>query len=490
MPVLALHPGDLHLRAAWLGALDAPYTVEDAQDPARFVTPSVIALDAGGALLGHPALMAGVVPRAERVMWRYRRAALGRRSVVARDLSDRGLTSDAVVALALRRLGWEAGAYASEVPQLAVVLPNELPAAARAGFVALATECVGRPVAAIDEDDALFATLDELPPGAWLVASCDDDALRLRVVAHGDVRFAPVSPFELEEAGLAHLRARWLSRWQDDAATLVPGATAFGEGDSYEFERIWQETWECLDEHGRDTAGPWPLVRQSTVLPQLAHLPALRGEVQALAAQGATRAASLAAQVAANGASLQGVVVVGPPLLGDALAAALVTPLALPAGRCRCVRPDAYARGAAALAAQGAGWTPPVLERTPHRLCVLGLDEAGRAVARPLLESEEPLPASVAFTLVADRDAQRQIVVTLTDGADVPQIAHRFVFGPLPGQGMQRVTVNVEWGQDGSLAVAAADRDTGVAIACADRSELAGDVALAGAAHLRPLFAG
>src|SRR3569623_2898117 len=104
MSVLALHAGDLHVRAAHMGRLDAPAAVEDAAEPARVVTPSIASLDVGGALLGYPALMAGAIPRQDRAAWRYRRAALHDRSVVAVDTRQRGLTSEAFLALASARL--------------------------------------------------------------------------------------------------------------------------------------------------------------------------------------------------------------------------------------------------------------------------------------------------------------------------------------------------------------------------------------------------
>jgi hypothetical protein len=489
MGVLAVHPGDLHLRAAYLGPLNAPHAMEDGYDPAKLVTPSVIALDAGGALLGHAALMAGVIPRAERVLWRYRRAALGRREVVAHDLAQRGLTSDAFVSVALRRLAWEAAAFATAHPQLAVVVPGDLPAAARARLVALAAACTAADVAAIDEDDALFATLPGADDGAWLIASWDDDALRLRVAMRGDVRFEPVFPIEIEEAGLLRLRARWLGRWQADAAALAPGAAAFGDGESYEFERIWQDIWECLDEQ-RAAAGPWPLVRQSALLPLGLHLPAVREALHAHAAVAAEQLAGLRATLATRAEAVRGVVVVGSPALRDALAAPIAARLQLTSAQMVHRGADAYARGAALLAGAGAGRSTLQIDRAPHGLSVLGLGDDGRPVMRPLLEAGTALPASVAFTLVADRDAQRDIMVTLTGGDAPSASAQRFIFGPLAGNGMQRVTVSVEWSSDGTLAVSAADRETGTPIPCADCSELAGEVALAGPAHLRPLFGG
>src|SRR4051812_868480 len=127
MAVLAIHPGDLHLRAAYMGPVDAPAAVEDASEPARFVTPSFAALDVGGALLGYPALMACSVGRGDRVAWRYHRSGLADRAVVARDRDDAGLTSEAFLALSAGRLLADARGYSSASPDVAIVVPDETP---------------------------------------------------------------------------------------------------------------------------------------------------------------------------------------------------------------------------------------------------------------------------------------------------------------------------------------------------------------------------
>jgi hypothetical protein len=132
MAVLAIHPGDLHLRAAFMGPLDAPAAVEDAVEPARFVTPSVASLDVGGPLVGYPALVAGATARPERVVWRYHRTSLADRAIVARDRDDAGLTSEAFLTLAASRLVADARGYTSAAPRLpSLCRRSSTPACAR-----------------------------------------------------------------------------------------------------------------------------------------------------------------------------------------------------------------------------------------------------------------------------------------------------------------------------------------------------------------------
>jgi len=486
MNVLALHAGDLYLRAAYLGPRDAPHVVEDAVDTSRFQTPSVVALDAGGALLGFPALMTDAVPSPERVLWRYRREALASGDVVAHDLGQRALTSDAFVAFALRRLAWEATAYAASAPALALTVPGDLAADTVARVTRLAEACTGQTVSVVPEDDALLAALPDLAPGPWLVASFDDDALRLRV-AGGDAA-ARIAPEVHAACGLAALRQRWLERWNADAAALVAGAAAFGAGEGFEFERLWQEVWEALT-HGAEGSAPatQPLVRQSTLLPLVPHLPALRGDVAALAGAGADAIDAFARGPAAA-APIAGALIVAEPAVGHAVAALLPGRLALPAASCRVASPDRYARGAALCAAAGRVAANRDLDVAPYQLCVLGLGDDGRPASRPLLQPGSALPAATTFTVVANPEVQRHVTLTLVRGGDeAAGRGHRFEFGPLTGQGVQRVNVSVEWRRDGGIEVTAADRESGAAIPCLDRSELVGGVALAGPRHLQLL---
>jgi hypothetical protein len=480
--VLAIRPGDLHVRAAYLGPLDAPAGVEDTVEPTRFVTPSVITLDVGGPLFGYPALMSTAGSRAERVVWRYRRRALLDRAVVARDGHDRGLTSETFLAYAAGRLAWEAQAYAGITPDVALVVPDDLDAAARARLAA--TSGMQRPAFVIGEDAALLAAVGAGDDGTWLIASGDDDALRLSLVRRAGGEPSRLASEAIAEAGLGALRERWLAEWDAQAAALVPGARAFG-GDSYEFERVWQELWELLDAEPADSSRSlaWPLQRRSAVLTVCANAAVLLQDVEAMGRAAVGRLATLRA--AAGGTTPDALVVVGSPAVRRVLMAALSSELRVATDRCHAVSPDAYARGGALLAARGEGQAILEASVAPYALGVIGVADNGVTMERPLIEAGQALPATARFTVVADRDAHKELVVTLTRAGANGDTGHRFAFGPLVGGGMQRIGITIEWRRDGSIEARAADRETALPLDCVDQHEIAGGVPLAAARHLR-----
>jgi len=484
MTFLAIHAGDLHLRAAFMGALDAPAAVEDTAETTRLVTPSFALVDAGGPLLGYPALMACASPRDERVVLRYRRAALAPRTVVARDSRERGLTAETFLALAAGRLVGDARGYTSTAPELVIVVPGALDAGVQRRVARSVAAAADRPVRIVAEDAALFAHAG-VEAGTWLVASVDDDALRLRIVERAGGRDDVRAEAELPDAGVGALRAGWLARWNAEANTLVPGARAFDDGNSYEFERLWQDLWDVLDGDPPDPARTlsWPLVRQSTVITLCLHPVTLLGDVAQAVAAAAARAATLCEHAGAR--TLDGAVIVASPAWRRALGPALAARLGLDAARCRAFGPDAYPRGAALLAQRGVAAPAADLQAAPHALGVVGLGENGSPTVRPLIESGQALPATARFTIVADRDAQKQVAVTLTRPDAGGTEGYRFEFGPLVGNGMQRIGVAVEWRANGTLDARAVDRESGVPIPCRDCVELVADVPLAGAQHLR-----
>jgi hypothetical protein len=212
------------------------------------------------------------------------------------------------------------------------------------------------------------------------------------------------------------------------------------------------------------------------------HAATLFDDVAQAAALAVARAASLCQE--AGVPSLDGFVVVASPAWRRSLVPAVAARLRLDAARGRALGPDAYPRGAALLAQRGETGLAGDLASAPHALGVVGLGEDGSPTVRPLIQSGQALPATARFTIVADRDAQKHVSVTLVRPDD-PREGHRFEFGPLAGNGMQRIGVAVEWRADGTLEARAVDRESGVPIACRDCAELVADVPLAGAQHLR-----
>lgn len=486
MSVLAIHLGDIHLRAAYLDRINAPTAIEDDSETQSFVTPSLVTIDRGGALLGNPALMVAAEAPASTVRWRYRRAALASRSIVATDGKGLGLTSEAFAALALRRLAYEARAWTSDQPQLAVVTPSDLAPDCRLRLSALAAAAAGQPVSLVDEDRALRAALGLASQARLLVISIDDDATRVRLSAEA----GPAAESSHAELGLAALRQAWLAQWNADCASLLGGASCFGDGDTPDFERVWQDMWEVLNADPRfKTPVPvWPLIRQSTLLPLTAPREALRAVIQKHAQAIATvveRPGTAKGQGSAPDLTL---VVVGERALAQALAEILARRWDLPAGRWRTCPSVVYAAGATRLLAGSTDLPAPRLDAASATLGVLGMarDEANLSF-RALINAGTPLPASATFSVMANRDTQKRLALSLARQAPdqaQPVVSQRFEFGPLLGQGMQKLKISIQWGTDGRVEASATDAESGRPVPCCAWHDIVNGTTLLGAQHL------
>ena len=486
MSVLAIQIGDIHLRSAYLDRINAPTAIEDDSETQSFVTPSLVTIDRGGALLGNPALMVAAEAPAATVRWRYRRAALLSRSVVATDDKGLGLTSEAFAAFALRRLAYEAHAWTSDRPQLAIVTPAELAADACLRLSSLAASATGQAVALVDEDRALRAALRIGAKTRLMVVSIDDDATRVRLGSEG----GPLLERNHAELGLGALRLSWLERWNADCASLLGGADCFGDGDTPDFERVWQDTWEVLNADPRfKTPIPiWPLVRQSQLLPLTGPRESLRAAVQGHAqaiADAIERPAEAGRSSAAGDFML---VVVGEPALGRALADLLARRWDLPAHCWRTCHSGIYAAGATRLLAASPGLPAPRLDSAPATLGVLGMarDEANLSF-RALISAGTALPATATFSVMANRDTQKRLALSLArQSADQaqPVISQRFEFGPLLGQGMQKLKITIQWANDGRVTASATDAESGHGVPCCAWHDIVNGTTLLGAQHL------
>ncbi|HET7402707.1 MAG TPA: hypothetical protein VFJ62_13015, partial [Usitatibacter sp.] len=445
----------------------------------RAETPSVIALDAAGALHGHAALQAAASGRDGCTPWRFRRAALERDEVVGRDAAGRGLTSSAFLACAARKALWDARVWHNgQQAALALAVPSNLPAVPAARLRLAISRAVEGPVVLVKEDLAL-AQACGLRDGVHLVASLDDDALRVRLVRVGDA-------FELlhEEvdaaSGWIAMRQRGAAEWQEDLHALAPGSVAFGDGEAADFERVWQESWEALEAGDPRESLSWPLLRRSRLHTILATPAALAHQMQPACEALQTLATATLAGSRVTPASVVVVASAGKGMLRAALER--VPELAgLPR---RFWSRDTYARGAAECVRRD-GAFPHTLSVAPHALGVVGLEEGG-ARLRTLFEKGTPLPATAQLGVGVNRDVQRCLAITLGEGCEgAPERRHEF--GPLAGTGVQRITITVQWRTDGSIAVQAADRDDGTALAQAGDFEMRDGLALLDARHVAEL---
>jgi hypothetical protein len=273
-------------------------------------------------------------------------------------------------------------------------------------------------------------------------------------------------------AGWSALRERWLAEWREDLHALAPGSEAFGEGEAPDFERVWQESWESLDEPGARESLSWPLLRRSRLHALLATPAALAHHLQ----RSVEGLHALATEALAQTRVVPASVVVVASAGGEALRGALARIPALAGLPQRCVGRDVYARGAAEVVRR-TGAAAESLATAPHALGVVGLEEGG-ARLRTLFAQGVALPATAQFGVAVNRDAQQRLAITLGEGRDgAPERRHEF--GPLAGSGVQRITVTVQWRADGSIAVDAADRDDGTPIPAAGAFEMrAGNVIL------------
>lgn len=488
--VLAVHLGDLHLRAAFLDRLNAPTRIEDKSETQSFITPSLATVDPGGILLGYPALMAASGNRSTPVRWRYRRASLARCEVLAQDDQGRGLTSAAFAALTARRLGAESCAWSSPPPDLVLVVPDTLTADERLRLATLANEVAEHPVGILGEDQALLFGLGLTQTDSpLLLISVDDDATRLRLLKQGDNFPTEQS---LPALGLRALRTAWLERWNSEAEALLPGSQAFGDGESFEFEKIWQDIWQCLetDPRFKPKMPTWPLLRQSSLLPLSVSRTAIKAEVEAFWNNLAPIAERFLAETANAGGTLAAVVLVAPAAVSRTALTALAERLSIPQERCRAVTADAYASGAARMYASGHCGHPAERTSTAHGLCVLGMTkDATNPTVKHLIDAGSPLPASASFSVMVNRDVQKRLSISLArelDGGGT-EVSHQFEFGPLLGQGMQRVKFIVGWAPNGLVTATATDAETEQPLPCTDASEVMAGIPLLGAEHIRQL---
>lgn len=491
--VLAIHLGDLHLRAAFLDTVNAPTRIEDKTEMQNFVTPSLATVDTGGILLGYPALMAISGQRSTPVRWRYRRASLASREVLVQDELGRGLTSAAFAALTARRLGAESCAWSSLPPDLVLVVPDTLTPDERLRLATLANETAEHPVGILGENQALLYGLGlNQTDGPVLVVSIDDDAARLRLLDRDDSPLALAGEQSLPALGLQSLRTAWLERWNHEAGELQPGSKAFDDGESFEFEKIWQDIWQCLetDPRFKPPMPTWPLLRQSSLLPLSISRTAIKADVEAFWNNLARIAERFLAESANAGGTLAAVVLVAPTAVSRTVLPALAERLAVPRERCRTATADAYANGAARMYAAGHDGRPSERTSAAHGLCVLGMakDVASPSV-KHLIDAGSPLPASASFSVAVNRDVQKRLSISLAREQDTgnPEVSHQFEFGPLLGQGMQRIKFTVGWTPDGLVTATATDAETELPLPCADAREVAAGTPLLGAEHIRQL---
>jgi hypothetical protein len=334
----------------------------------------------------------------------------------------------------------------------------------------------------------VLALLGSNGDGDFLVVSVDDDATRVRVLRADGGSATVQASEESADLGLEALRAEWAKRWEAESSAASMG-TAFGAGDSFEFERIWQDIWDCLNDDPRDKPKmpTWPLLRRSTInaltVPRAALLAELGQRWRAVAelAEQVLAAASVAP------ANLAGLVVVADPALARIVANALGGRLAIPEGRRTLLPADAYARGGAALAASVSGKFE--LGESPHGIGVIGMAKDGSGTTvRALIEKGTALPASASFSIMANRDAQRMLALTLETMGAESALSHRFEFGPMSGVGMLRVNMHVLWERNNRILVTATDSESSMELKSGEAVEIVAGKALAGANHVKALL--
>ena len=416
-------------------------------------------------------------------------------------LRDRGLfirsSSDAVTGLPVNA-GEEAfveledinGDFAST--DVVLVVPDKLGALARLELSTLVTDATQRSVSICGEDQALATGLNLPTSGHHLLVSVDDDALRLRIVDLSASDAQPLASKTVPGLGMGALKEAWLDRWCHDAEELLPGSPLFSGTESADFEKIWQDIWQCLDTDMRLSARmpTWTVVSGSTVLPLIFPLPIARAEVGRFAAEVVKLVEQFMAGSKYPAQSLAAVSVVAPLGLGRPVASAMGKDMGFVAAKFRTADPSVYATGGAKrrLATKAPGFDG--LAAAPFKLGALGAakDEGG-LVLKPLIEAGAPMPASASFTIMANRDVQRRLTVKLAQqkNDDKPVLCHMTEFGPLQGHGMLRVKVNVVWDSGGRLHATAVDAETEIALPVMDDYEVVPAGPVLGAAHIRLL---
>jgi hypothetical protein len=488
MSVFAIHVGNLHVRSAFHGSPDLPTVAEDSGEPQRFLAPSIVTIDSGGAQFGYSALMCAEAARPDTTVWRYRRAGLAAREVGAVDWNGRGLSAEAFTAYALGKLDSDARIWAPIPPDMALVVPDETTPATRLRLASLAVETTGRPLAIVAESDALMRLVEATGDGDFLVISVDDDATRARLVRQSGGSCTVQAGDVAADLGLEALRLDWLQRWSAEA--ISSSLSAFGSGDNYEFEGIWQDVWDCLndDPRAKPKMPTWPLLRRSTLNALTVPRTALLAELSQRWRNTAALAERLLTTAGTPAASLVGLIVVADRALARIVAGGVGSALGIAEGKRLQLSADAYACGGAAQAAlAGAGKFE--ISEAPHGVGVIGMAKDGSGTTvRALIEKGAALPATAAFSVMANRDAQRMLVLTLETVGSDSALSYRFQFGPMLGVGMLRVNMHVQWGRANRIVVTATDSESGLELKCVDAVELVAGKALAGASHLKTLL--
>jgi hypothetical protein len=491
-PILAVHLGDMYVRAAWKDSVNAPTRMEDADEFQRYCTPSLIAIDKGNPLLGYTAQMAASAGAAKPLLWRYSRGGLNESTFVVRDGAGRGLTASAFTALTVRRMVEESAAWLSAPPDVVLVVPDKLGALARLELSTMVADATQRSVSICGEDQALATGLNLPNSGNHLMVSVDDDALRLRIVDLSASDAQTVASKTATGLGMGALKEAWLGRWSQDVADLLPGAPLFENTESADFEKVWQDIWQCLDTDTRLHARmpTWTVVRGSAVLPLIFPIPVARAEVERFATEITRLVEQFLAGSKYQAQSLATVAVVAPLGLGRLVAAAMGKDMGFNKSKVWTTDPSVYATGGAKrrLATKAPGFDG--LAAAPFKLGALGAakDEGG-LVLKPLIEAGVPMPANASFTIMANRDVQRRLTIKLAlqKNDDKPVLCHMTEFGPLQGHGMLRVKVNVLWDSGGRLHATAVDAETEIALPVMDDYDVVAAGPVLGAAHIRLL---
>ncbi len=461
--ILAVHLGDAYLRAAYLDRINQPTAMEDAGELQKFATPSVVTLDSSGALLGYPALMAATLNSPSPLVWRYSRSDLCAGRVSLTDAKGQGLTATAFTAFAVRRMVRESTAWAAARPHVVLVVPDDLKPLARLDLVGLAADAAELPVTLVGETQALMAGMPCEPSDRpWLVMSFDDDALQLRLIRHGTAATDILAEQAVVAHGLNALRTRWLDRWNQEAAPLLSGAALFEHAHVAEFDRIWQDIWQCLDTDPRlnPSMPTWAVVRKSTVLPLVLTRAAARVELDSFLHGVDAQVQTLLGRAAHGAQQLAGVIVVAPKGISRIVQAQLCQHLGLPADSILCEANSIYAQGAALGYRNHPQPGYAAMAQAPSTLGAMGVakDDTGLTF-KPLIPAGTPLPAAASFSIMANRDLQRRLLIKLACQAEgaTAQLRHQAEFGPLQGLGMLKVKISVQWQADGRISVAAVD---------------------------------
>ncbi len=232
-----------------------------------------------------------------------------------------------------------------------------------------------------------------------------------------------------------------------------------------DFEKIWQDIWQCLDTDSRfkPVMPTWTVVRHSTVVPLAFSRAAAEAEITKFLHSIGARVEAMLSAATGSARQLAEVVLVGPTAIGRILAPVLSEHFSLPPDRVRCATNGIYAQGAALRYACRPRPGYMGLAHAPSELGALGVskDDTGLTF-KTLIAAGTPLPAAASFSVMSNRDVQRRLVIKLanqTSGGPV-ELRYQAEFGPLQGQGMLKVKINVVWAADARVTVTAVDGET------------------------------